>query len=323
VAATGQNGLETTDDPLFSVVIPAYNAAATVRSAVASALAQTRPELEVVIVDDGSTDDTGEVVARIDDPRVRLHSQPNRGLSAARNAGIRVARGKYIAFLDSDDLWLPSFLELTGRALDAASDPGFAYTDAYAFDSLSGKVRRRTAMERNGPPIPPPDRAADFLLELLKRNFVYVSTAVPRSVLDSVGCFDETLTAVEDYELWLRIVIAGHQPIWIPGQHALYRTHAGQMSSDQVKMSSNLSTVYAGLRMEDMPGDAHRELLESRRIEAERELRTVGQEASLRAAIRGVRHRLGRIRKRLGLGDTWYDTAPADVAAAFPDLTAV
>jgi hypothetical protein len=95
------------------------------------------------------------------------------------------------------------------------------------------------------------------------------------------------------------------------------------MSSDQVKMSSNLSTVYARLPMEDMPGDAHRELLESRRIEAERELRTVGQEARLRGAIRGGRHRLGRIRKRLGLGDTWYDTVPADVAAAFPDLTAV
>src|SRR5450755_2097977 len=93
--------------PEFSVVVPADNAAGTISSAVRSVLAQTQPDLEVIVVDDGSTDATAEIVAGIEDSRVRVISQDNRGLPAARNAGVAAARGTYIALLDSDDLYLP------------------------------------------------------------------------------------------------------------------------------------------------------------------------------------------------------------------------
>lgn len=303
--------------------MPAYNAAATVGAAVRSALSQTLAALEVIVVDDGSTDATAEVAGQTGDSRVRVLSQSNRGLPAARNAGIGIARGVYVAFLDSDDLWLPSYLELTTRALEADPGAGFAYTDAYAFDPASGKVRRRTAMERMRPPIPPPRDAATFLLELLKRNFIFVSTTVRRSVLASVGGFDETRTSVEDYELWLRIVLAGYRGAWVPGQHALYRTHPGQMSSDASRMYRNIADVYGGLQMEGMPTVAHRDLLATRRHEAEINVAMVTGDARGRALLDRGRHAVGRVRKRLGLSDTWYPVAPPPVADAFPDLTSV
>jgi glycosyltransferase involved in cell wall biosynthesis len=311
------------EPPVCSVVIPAYNAAATVDAAIRSALSQTRSDLEVIVIDDGSTDTTAEVAEQIGDPRVRVLSQPNRGLPAARNAGIRAARGTYVAFLDSDDLWLPSYLDLATRALAAINNPGFAYTDAYTFEPVTGKVYRHPTMHRMHPPVPPPADAAGFLLELLKRNFVYVSTVVPRSVLDEVGGFDESRTSVEDYELWLRILVAGHPAAWVPGQHALYRMHGGQMSSRLTTMYQNVADVYASLRLEDMPTVAHRELLESRRQWAQRELAALEGKSSLHGLRRRVSHTLGRIRLRSGLGGSWYEAAPPEVAAAFPDLTAV
>jgi len=313
-----------TGPPLFSVVIPAYNAASTITSAVRSALTQTRADLEVIVVDDGSTDETAAVVAAIEDPSVRLLAQPNRGQSAARNNGIATARGKYVVFLDSDDLLLPRYVELVARALAEADRPGFAYTDAYAFDPLTGKIRQRTVTQRMRPPIPPPRDAPGFLLELLKRNFIYVSTTVPKHVFEEVGGFDAQRTGgAEDYELWLKIVIAGYCPVWVPGQQALYRSHAGQVSRDQERTDRGLAGIYAGLRLEDMPTAAHRELLVARRRELARELAIHAGRARTGAVLRAGRHALGRVRTWAGFGERWYDVAPPEVASAFSDLTAV
>jgi glycosyltransferase involved in cell wall biosynthesis len=303
--------------PRFSVVVPAYNAQATVISAVRSVLAQTRPNLEVIVVDDGSTDATAEVVKRIDDDRVRLISQSNLGLPAARNAGVTAARGEYISLLDSDDLFLPRYLERSERALRSTADAGFAYTDAYVFDAVSGRVRRRSAMARSNPPSPPPADANGFLLALLKSNFVYVSTTIPRRVLEAVGGFDEARGSSEDYELWLRIVLNGYRAVWMPGREALYRRHPGQMSRQLVTMSRNLLAVYDGLQMTDMPTAAHRALLTRRRRAARFELRVVSPLAAL-VPLGWV----GAI-KRAGVGEAWYETPPPEVRAAFPDLTAV
>ncbi len=309
--------------PSFSVVIPAYNASATVGSAISSVLAQTCGELEVVVVDDGSSDDTAEVAAAMDDDRVQVISQRNRGLSAARNAGIAVSRGTHVAFLDSDDLWLPRYLELMQAALGSSPQAGFAYTDAYAFDPITGRVRKRTAMQRMRPPVPPPQDPHIFLLELLERNFVYVSAAVPRKVLDEVGGFDERLRAAEDYELWLRIVSAGYGVAWVPGQHALYRTHAAQMSHDEERMYRNLYLALSGLSVERLPSADHRQRLQSRIGSVQHELALHRRGGYSRLTRRRVRRELGRLRQRIGLGDQWYRPAPPEVAAAFADLTAV
>ncbi len=303
--------------PQFSIVVPAYNAAKTVESAVRSVIGQTEPNLEVIVIDDGSTDATAAIVEQIADPRVRLLRQENRGLASARNAGMAAARGRYIALLDSDDLYLPRYLELAQRALQSTEAAGLAYTDAYVFDATSGKVRRRSAMARSSPPMPPPGDRDGFLAELLARNFVYVAATIPRHVVEKVGGFDESRTSAEDYELWLRILVKGYRAVRIPGQQALYRKHPEQMSRDLVTMTANLLAVYEGLRMEDMPSAAHRELLAQRRRSVQRELRVLTRVAWL------VPQRLATELKRAGIGESWYDPAPPEVLAAFPDLTSV
>jgi glycosyltransferase involved in cell wall biosynthesis len=304
------------EKPRFSVIVPAFNAAATVSAAVHSALSQTRTDLEVIVVDDGSADGTPDVVKRIADPRVSVLSQPNRGPSAARNTGAAAARGAYLSFLDSDDLWLPRYLELAAQALRDADDAGFAYTDAYAFDARTGKVRRRTAMARMRPPTPPPGDREAFLLELLERNFIYNSTTVPRAVFTATGGYDETKTTAEDYDLWLRIITGGYRATWIAGEQALYRLHAGQEMRNLAKMRQGLFAVYRDLDTARMPTPAHREALVRRRRETER-----GVGWAARAAAVVTPQGLVKSLKRAGIGESWYDRPPQDVARAFPDLT--
>lgn len=292
----------------FSVVIPAYNAADTIAAAIGSVVRQTQEDLEVIVVDDGSTDQTAAVVRGFDDPRVRLLRQPNRGLPAARNAGIAVANGLNISFLDSDDLLLPRYLELTAQALGSAPDAGLSYTDAYVFDDATMRVRRRTAMARSKPPMPPPADRNGFLLELLRANFVFVAATVPKAVLEEVGGFKESMTSCEDYELWLRILMGGYRAVWVSGPQALYRKHPRQMSKHLATMTQNLVELYDGLSIEDMPTPAHRELLAERRRDTRRLLRMVSAVESL------VPHTLISALKRRGLGESWYERAPTEAA---------
>jgi glycosyltransferase involved in cell wall biosynthesis len=309
--------------PQFSVIIAAFNAERTIAAAVQAALSQTRSDLEVIVVDDGSKDETVRVVEQIGDGRVRVLTQDNSGPAVARNRGIAASRGKYVAFLDSDDLWLPRYLELAGAALDQAANPGFAYTDAYAFDAASGKVRRQSAMERMRPPVPPPSSEAEFLLELLRRNFVYCSTTVPRSVLDHLGGYDEGLVMCEDYELWLRILTAGYRSVWVPGRNALYRLHTGQRHREELQPFIDALGMYAKVSRSSALTDAHREVIAGRRRTLERQLRIVQGDDRIGSTLLHLRHRAGRVRQRMGLADRWCDDPPAEVAAAFPDLGAM
>ncbi len=311
------SGARPAADVTFSVVIPAYNAARTVSSAITSALRQTVADLEVIVVDDGSSDGTADVAAAIADPRVRIVSQPNRGLPAARNAGIAAARGRHISLLDSDDLLLPRYLDLSRQALERTPSPGFAYTDAYVFDPVTGRVRQRSAMSRSNPPVPAPEDPGEFLAAMLECNFVYVSTTIPRQVLSAVGGFNEHRTSSEDYELWLRILLAGYRAAWVPGRQALYRKHSGQMSKKLTTMAVSLAAVYDDLPAEAMPSEAHRRLLAQRRRSAHLQARYFAPVAGL------IPPPLLAMVKRTGLGDSWYETPPPEVAEAYPDLTAV
>jgi glycosyltransferase involved in cell wall biosynthesis len=310
--------------PRFSVVIAAFEAERTVASAVNSALAQTRTDLEVIVVDDGSSDRTAAVVGQITDHRVQLLRQANAGPSAARNVGISATRGDYVAFLDSDDLWLPRYLELMGAALDGAENPGFAYTEAYAFDPISGRVRAKPPTPNAPPPSPPPADWKVFLLELLARNFVYNSTTVPRRVLDQVGGFDESQIRSEDYELWLRIVTAGYCPVWVPEKQALYRLHGAQASANKVGMYGGDLATWSKMSRLKMPTDAHREVLLRRQREAERQLRVFSGADRLGWMRWKLRSRARRMPEWIGLGhERWLAHSPPEVARAFPDLTSV
>lgn len=185
--------------PTVSVVVPTHNRADLIGDTLRSVLAQTFPDFEVVVVDNGSTDGTDRVVAVLKDPRIRYYWQQDSGLPAnSRNVGIRMARGRYIAFLDSDDLWLPGKLALQIPYMD--THPGYAFTctDAEVFPTtnLLGRRNRISLMRRRS------------IRDLMCGNFVQTLTVVVRrDCLEAVGGFNEDprMKAAEDYDLWLRL----------------------------------------------------------------------------------------------------------------------
>jgi glycosyltransferase involved in cell wall biosynthesis len=299
--------------PLFSVVMPAYNAAATIDAAVASVLRQTVRDFELIVVDDGSTDDTGERVRRLQaDGRVTLLEQLNAGPAAARNAGIAVARAPIVSVIDSDDLWLPTYLEVMGSTL--ADDPGagFAYTDAWVFDETHRLVGRQTAMAGQRPPHPVPADPKAFLLELLDRNFIYTSTSIRRDVLDAVGGYDERFLYGEDYELWVRIVGAKRNAVRVPGNLAVHRTRPSSLTSDVRRFYEGICEVYGAIAQEHDLDPAERAValrrLESWRREVAR-LDERGPNVLLRTAARRTRSRLFSHRR-------WMKHLPPAVADA-------
>jgi glycosyltransferase involved in cell wall biosynthesis len=237
--------------PLFSVIMPAYDAGATIDAAVTSVLRQTVRDFELIIVDDGSTDDTRERVQRLQaDERVALLEQANAGPAAARNAGIAVARAPIVSVIDSDDLWLPTYLEVMGCALANDPEAGFAYTDAWVFDETHRLVGRRSAMSGQRPPHPVPTDPNAFLIELLDRNFIYTSTSIPRNVLTAVGGYDERLLYGEDYELWVRIVGTRRNAVRVPGNLAVHRTRPSSLTSDVRRFYEGICQVYATIAQE-------------------------------------------------------------------------
>ena len=197
-----------------SVVIPAYERADVVGRAIDSALAQTVSDIEILVVDDGSTDDTEAVVDGYDDDRVRyLAHDTNRGVSAARNTGVAAATGEYVAFLDSDDEWLPRKLERQLSALDGRGEEWVgAYCDVMTADLstagrlatlLSDKLFRSRAPREGGREL------AEALLSMQVFMGPGSTLLVERSVLAETGGFDEGLSIYEDWDLVLRVLAAG------------------------------------------------------------------------------------------------------------------
>ena len=189
--------------PKVSVIIPTYHRATVVGEAVDSVLGQTYRDGEIIVVDDGSTDGTGEVmsnyVARFG-ARVSYLRQRNAGAPAARNVGLRAATGEYVAFLDSDDLYLPRRLEVGVGALEDDPQCGASYVDAQTVDA-QGAVLLRSRVRRFGGP------ASGWILPALFRGDPIATNAITirRSVLDEVGLFDEKLWSGQDTDLWWRI----------------------------------------------------------------------------------------------------------------------
>lgn len=218
---------------LVSIIIPCYNATRFLRQALDSALAQTYDALEIVVVNDGSTDDFETAIAPYrDHPRVKIVSQENRGLSAARNRGIQEARGAYLKFLDADD-WLASDAlakQVAPFQNDAAL--GLVYCDLVRVEEAGNPLDDYSVANArrilNG----------DILPSLLVGGYFTPNTVlVPRRVLDRAGVFDETLTAREDYELWLRIVCEGYAAYFVPEKLAYYRRHESNMTNDATWMA--------------------------------------------------------------------------------------
>jgi glycosyltransferase involved in cell wall biosynthesis len=180
-----------------SVIIPTYNRAGLVRAAIESALEQTRVPDEILVIDDGSTDDTPEVLGQFDAP-VKVIRQPNRGRSAARNAGLASANGDAVIFLDSDDLLMPECIERFVEVLEANPEVGVAYADAFLCDEDA------VPLARYGEAMPGARPSGMVLGELARRNFLTVTSMVRRSELDGIE-FELGMEHAEDYDFWRRL----------------------------------------------------------------------------------------------------------------------
>ena len=309
--------------PTFSVVMPAFNTAATIGSSIQSVLAQTRPDFEVIVVDDGSTDDTAGVVDGLKaDERIQLIRQDNQGAAAARNVALMAARGEYVAFLDSDDLWLPTYLEAMAATLAEGADAGFSYTDAWTLDPATGRIGTATAMAWQQPPAEPPPTAELLLLALLDRNFIYTAVTVRRTVFDRVGLFDESLRAAIDYDMWLRIAAHGYTAVRPRGLLAVYRRgRVGSISRNRANVYASLSRVYERVANELPVSEHARNAAQRRLITVSAELAALEGTPGLDRAWRvGVRPRVVRARNALLRRDRWRDVPPSEVAEAFPEL---
>lgn len=210
-------------EPKVSVILPTYNMGAYVGGAIQSILDQSVPHWELLVIDDGSSDSTRDVVAPyLIDGRIKYHYQPNAGLSAARNAGLALARGSYIGLIDADDLWLPTKLALQLPILERSASVGVVYGRIQRIDSNGV----RFGDDRT------PGFSGNITNRLFKFNFVPVGTALfRRSATAIVGGFDERLRMAEDWDFWLRMSVH-YEFHFVEEKMYLYRVWDGQMSKN-------------------------------------------------------------------------------------------
>ncbi|HWD40799.1 MAG TPA: glycosyltransferase family A protein [Fimbriimonas sp.] len=308
------------DSPTFSLIVTAFNEERYIGAAIESALAQTRVDFELIVVDDGSTDGTVAAVRPYEsDPRLHLTQQKNQGLSAARNTGIALAQGELIAFLDSDDLLFPEYLELMAEALVDRPDAGFAYTDAWILDDATNRFRRTSAMSGNNPPKAPPTEPKRFLAHLIESNFIFVSTMVRRKALEEVGNFDVSLTACEDYDLWLRILAAGFGAVSTGGRLAIKRERPSGMTAQHLNMLENLRKVYKKAASNPaIPEDIRTTALQK----VAQTTKSGGLLSGNAGPIEMTKSRLvafaRTVRNRLVKQRAWHSETPVVISAAFP-----
>jgi glycosyltransferase involved in cell wall biosynthesis len=264
--------------PLVSVVMPVRNGGALLRAAVESILDQTLRDLELIVVDDGSTDGSRDVIKSLDDPRIRLVEQEPLGLVAALNRGLAEAKGAYVARMDADDLSLPERLERQAAFLAAHPEVGLVATSFRIVET--GQEQQRTTLL--------PTRSSDLRMRLLLRNpFSHGSIMVPRPVLERAGPYSDAYGNNEDYDLWRRIA-RDHELAALPEVLYAYREH-----------EAGVSKVTAPVRVPD------RERL---RDEVWAEL---AGRYRLRSVLAGVRHYRsegtaeGRVRAADLLDDQW------------------
>ncbi len=228
--------------PAVSVVMAAFNVAPYIGQAIQSVLNQTYSDLELLVVDDGATDGTAAIAEHYAarDERVRVITQTNAGISAARNHGLRVATSPVIAILDSDDAWEPRYLEAQLAILDSRPEVDVVTGNAWF---LGGS--------RNGTPArPSPDnRPSPTLADMLAdETAVFIMSVFRRRVYETIGPFDETLRTNEDYDFWLRAACKGFafhrndQPL------GFYRRRDDSLSADELRMLLGILKVFRKLR---------------------------------------------------------------------------
>lgn len=213
--------------PDVSVIIPTYNYGGFIARAVDSVLSQSYRSLELLVVDDGSTDSTREILLAYSDKRVQyLRHEHNRGKSNTRNTGILASRGQFLAFLDSDDWWMPEKITRQIECFhEGTSHLGVVYTSAKVLNESSNTICGRLM----------PTSRGDVLRNLLEANKLgggSSSVMIRRQCFDDVGCFDESLTHCEDWDMWIRIAAKNYAFDYTPEDLVILTKHHKNSSAD-------------------------------------------------------------------------------------------
>jgi len=279
--------------PAVSVIMPAFDAERYLPAAIDSVLRQTYADLELLIVDDGSSDETAQIgrwyAAR--DPRVRVLQQPNAGPGPARNTGFRAAQGRYLAFLDSDDEWDDTFLAEHVAILDARPD----------VDVVIGNARNRGGA-RDGQPSRPvrgegmPITLAEILAD---ETCLFIMAVFRREVVDAVGGFDPDLLTNEEYEMWIRAALAGFTFTRHTKPLGWYSCRAGSLSSSDRLMLTGILRVFAKTRPSLPAGSPERAILDRQVVRFEAEVARIERKQRLIAVAPLVGHLLLKLRRTL------------------------
>jgi len=279
--------------PTVSVIMPAYNAQQYLHTAVESVLRQTFSDLELLVVDDGSCDQTLAIAEgyALRDPRVRVVRRENAGPGPARNTGFRHARGRYFAFLDSDDEWDDTFLAEHVAVLDSRPD----------VDVIIGNARHRGG-QRDGRPCRPlrGDGLPITLAEILAdETCLFIMAVFRRAVVDTVGGFDPELLTNEEYEMWIRAALAGFTFTRHTKPLGWYANRPDSLSSSAARMMTGILRVFAKTQPLLPPGSPERVIVDRQiaRFDAEITRMERRQRLLMRAPVLGIV--LLRLRRRL------------------------
>lgn len=209
--------------PLASVIVPVYNGAQTIYATLESVFRQTTQDFELIIIDDGSTDTTLEVVSKFDDPRLSIFSYHNSGVAVSRNRGVAHASGKYLSFIDADDLWTPDKLALQLEALESTPEAAVAYSWTDYIDQEGRFIDKAQRVTFSG----------DVYAELLLRDFLESASNVTirRQVFLEFGGFDLSLSGAADWDFFLRLAKHYHF-VAVPRLGVLYRLLSSSMSAN-------------------------------------------------------------------------------------------
>jgi glycosyltransferase involved in cell wall biosynthesis len=218
--------------PIVDVIIPAYNAAKYLPIAIESVVAQTFKDWRILLVDDGSTDNTAEVVAPFVEqlgPKLKYIKQANGGLPAARNAAIRNSSAEFLALLDADDIWLPNRLAESLKSFENRPEVGLSHGFISRIDTEGAVIDTFSRKQKHGE-----GRIARYIY-MRQVQLPCPTITFRRSCVDDVGMFDETMRATEDRDLWLRIAFK-YEVAVVPKVIALYRTSPNAMTTDPERM---------------------------------------------------------------------------------------
>jgi glycosyltransferase involved in cell wall biosynthesis len=218
----------------ISIILNLYNSAQFIAGAINTLQNQTFKDFEIIAVDDGSNDNSLELITAMTDARIKVYSYPNGGIAKSRNRGLAKATGEFVAFLDHDDLWHAQKLEKQWQLLTQHPDAGFAYSWVNIISETGTLIRRCQATQADG----------DIYTRLLARNFLYTASnpLLRRRTIMAVGGFDEEIYGADEWDLFLRM--AKHAPVVVsPYHHIYYRVVKGSGSARVEKLEQGCLKV--------------------------------------------------------------------------------